>query len=66
MKLWTWAGDGTKILGALGTLKDIAMGLMAIEGLIPPGYFKYIAAAGVVIGVLTMRRGYTNTGNATP
>lgn len=61
MKVWNWTDDGTKILGVLHTIKDIAIGLMAIDGLIPPSAIKYVAAFGVVIGVLTVRRGVVNT-----
>lgn len=65
MKLWNWTDDGTKILGALVAIKDIAIGLIAIEGLIPTSYIKYVAALGVILGVLTVRRGIANTKAAT-
>jgi hypothetical protein len=53
-----WKKDGTKMLGTVGT---IIPALLTIEGLIPKDHMKYWLAAGVVIGALTVRRGYTNT-----
>ncbi len=64
MKIWKWRTDGTKILGMLSMIKDILVGLVAIEGFFPPGWLKYIAAFGVVVGVLTIKRGYTNSVNS--
>lgn len=53
-----WKRDGTKVLG---TLQIIVSGLPVIDGLIPVGNMKYWAAANVVLGALTIKRGYTNS-----
>lgn len=53
-----WKKDGTKMLGTVGA---IIPGLLAIDGLIPKGQQKYWLAALVVIGALTIKRGYTNS-----
>jgi len=53
-----WKRDGTKMLG---TLQVIVTGLMAIEGLVPKDELKWWLAANVVLGALTIRRGYVNT-----
>lgn len=56
-----WYDHGTKILGGLGTVQSIILALMAIDGLIPHDQLKYWAATGAVLGVLTVKRGFTNT-----
>lgn len=53
-----WKDHGTKILGTVGA---IIPGLLGIDGLIPAAQTKYWLAAGVVIGALTVQRGFTNT-----
>lgn len=55
-----WRGHGTKILGTVGA---IIPGLLGIDGLIAPGHAKFWLAAGVVIGAMTVGRGFTNTRN---
>lgn len=60
MKVWTWADDGTKILG---TAAAIVAGIVVIPDLIPLAQLPYWKAANVVLGVLTIQRGYTNTRN---
>ncbi len=53
-----WDEHGTKILGAV---QAILAGWLLIPGLFPPEQIKYAQAIGVVLGVLTVKRGYTNT-----
>lgn len=53
-----WADHGTKILG---TVTAIIPGLLGIDGLIPAPQTKYWLAAGVVIGALTVQRGFNNS-----
>ena len=56
-----WRDHGTKLLGALGTVQSIILAFMAIDGLIPGAQIKYWAAAGAVLGALTVRRGFVNS-----
>lgn len=49
---------GTKVLG---TLQAIIAGLLTIPNLFPPTAVPYVTAVSVVLGVLTVRRGFTNT-----
>lgn len=58
-----WRGHGTK---ALGTVAAIIPGLLGIEGLIAAEHTKYWLAAGVVVGALTVQRGFTNSKQETP
>jgi hypothetical protein len=53
-----WADHGTKILG---TLQTIVTGLVLIENLIPEAHEPYWQAAAVVLGAMTINRGFTNT-----
>jgi hypothetical protein len=53
-----WSDHGTKILGYLAT---IIAGLPAIPDLIPVGHLKYWTAAAFIVGVLTVKRGHTNS-----
>lgn len=53
-----WKKDGTKMLG---TMQIIVSGLMVVDDLIPKDQFKYWAAANVILGALTIKRGYTNS-----
>lgn len=58
-----WDSHGTKILG---TLAAIVAGLLVVPDLIPPGVAtKALQAANVILGVLTLQRGFTNS-NASP
>ena len=59
IKLWT--NHGTKVLGAVQAVQAIIVGLLGIQGLIPQADVKYWSAAGVVLGILTVRRGYQNS-----
>lgn len=58
-----WNGHGTKILG---TTAVIVNGLLLIPDLIAPGHSKYWQAANVVLGALTVNRGFTNSANKGP
>ena len=53
-----WTNHGTKILG--GTQAALS-GMVAISGLIPPEHIKYWLAANVVLGAMTINRGFTNS-----
>lgn len=55
-----WKKDGTKMLGTLGT---ILPGTLLIDGLIPPETRKWVLLANLIIGAVTIKRGYTNTAN---
>ena len=61
MKTWNWAEDGTKILG---TTAAIVAGLVLIPDLIPDAHLPWWKAVNVVLGVLTLQRGYANTAAA--
>jgi hypothetical protein len=50
----------TKVLGSCTT---IISGFIAIPDLISQPHLKYVAATNVVLGVLTVNRGFTNTRN---
>lgn len=56
-----WRDHGTKVLGSS---QAVISGFIAISGLIPPENVKYWLAANVVIGAMTVQRGFTNTRNA--
>lgn len=56
-----WTDHGTKFLGA--TTATLS-GLLAIPELVPAGHVKYWAAANVVLGVITINRGFTNSASA--
>lgn len=56
-----WDQHGTKLLGYA---QAILAGWLLIPDLFPPGGIKYAQAAGVVLGALTVRRGYTNSSNS--
>jgi hypothetical protein len=53
-----WKADGTKMLG---TLTTIISGFILIPDLIPKGNLKWWAATNVVLGALTIKRGYDNS-----
>lgn len=54
----TWRSNGTKILGTIGA---IIPGLLGIQDLIPQAHVKWWLATGVIVGALTVKRGFTNT-----
>lgn len=53
-----WENHGTKYLG---TAAAIVAGVITIPDLIPADHHKWWSLANVVLGVLTLRRGYTNS-----
>lgn len=53
-----YRNHGTKILGTIGA---VIPGLLGIHELIPPDDVKYWLAAGVIVGALTVKRGFENT-----
>lgn len=53
-----WKENGTKWLG---TLTSIVAGLQSIPGLIPTDDLKYWSAIGVILGAITVKRGFTNS-----
>lgn len=53
-----WSEHGTKLLGYA---QAILAGWLLIPDLFPPEGIKYAQAAGVVLGVLTVRRGHVNS-----
>jgi hypothetical protein len=52
-----WNRHGTKFLGSVGA---IIPGLLGIHELIPAEHIKYWLAAGVIVGALTVKRGFEN------
>jgi len=55
-----WRSHGTKVLGSCSA---ILPGLLAIDGLVPKAQMKWWLAANVVIGALTVHRGFVNSQN---
>lgn len=53
-----WKAHGTKILG---TASAIVGGLILVPELIPALHMKWWQAVNVVLGALTVRRGFTNS-----
>ena len=53
-----WDSHGTKFLG---TASVIVSGLVLIPDLISPGHTKYWQAANVILGAVTVNRGFTNS-----
>jgi len=53
-----WKNHGTKILG---TAQIIVSGFAGVSGLIPADHVKYWLAANIVLGALTVNRGFENT-----
>lgn len=53
-----WRKNGTKWLG---TVTSIVAGLQTIPGLVPSDQLKYWSAAGVILGAVTIKRGFTNS-----
>jgi hypothetical protein len=58
--MWIYNQHFTKILGSSTT---ILSGFIAIPDLISQPHLKYVAATNVILGVLTVNRGFTNTRN---
>jgi hypothetical protein len=53
-----WIDHGTKLLGIA---QAIVSGLMVIPDFVPKEDWRWWAAANVVLGVLTVQRGVTNS-----
>lgn len=53
-----WRSHGTKVLG---TISAIVAGFVLVPDLIPATDMKWWQAANVVLGVLTVQRGFTNS-----
>lgn len=53
-----WAGHGTKLLG---TASAIVAGLILVPDLIATAHMRWWQAANVILGVLTVRRGFDNS-----
>lgn len=53
-----WRNHGTKVLGYVAAAIPA---LLTVEGLIPDGQRKYWTAAGVLLGLLIVQRGHSNT-----
>ena len=65
-----WQRHATKLLGGLAALNATGTAVLAVLSaspdvrfLMPPRQFAYLAITNAVIGVLTIKRGYTNTRN---
>ncbi|MFO1465880.1 MAG: hypothetical protein U1F35_05480 [Steroidobacteraceae bacterium] len=60
-RIWQfWVDHGTKVLGNVSTL---IAGFIAIPDLIAKEHVKWWAASLVVLGVMTVKRGFTNSNN---
>ena len=53
-----YTNHGTKVLGTAAT---IVAGLISIQNLIPQDHVPYWAAANVILGALTINRGFENS-----
>jgi hypothetical protein len=54
-----WDSHGTKILGSAAA---VVAALLATPDLVPPGAIaKTLQVANIVLGVLTVKRGFTNS-----
>jgi hypothetical protein len=63
-----WAQNGTKILGTLTAAWATLVGTLAalssspdVQFLLPHRYFAYLAVGNIILGSLTVRRGFTNS-----
>jgi hypothetical protein len=68
-----WRHSGTKILGLIQAVFSTCVSLLAVlasdpqaQLIIPPRAFAYLSVANAMLGVLTIKRGFTNTRNANP
>jgi hypothetical protein len=61
----TWINHGTKVLGWATIIVSSALTANTIlkpeQALIPPGQLKWFVFANIVLGALTVKRGYTNS-----
>jgi hypothetical protein len=67
----TWINHGTKVLGLATTIVASVLGANAMipqgqSPLIPPEQMKWFILANVLLGALTVRRGYTNGAQTPP
>lgn len=58
-----WTSHGTK---ALGTVASIISALLLVPDFVPKEQTKWWLATSAVLGVLTIKRGFTNTSNGQP
>ncbi len=56
-----WKAHGTKVLGYVQAAQGVIAGFLAIQGLIPPAAVPYLAGLNVVLGAITVKRGFTNS-----
>ncbi len=59
-----WDEHGTKVLGAAVAVKDIIGVALAIDGLVPLAALKWFLFINGVLGIVIVRRGFTNTAKA--
>lgn len=59
-----WDDHGTKVLGVAVAIKDVIGVALAIDGLIPVTALKWFLLVNGVLGVLVLRRGFTNSAKA--
>lgn len=58
-----WKSSGTKVLGYIS---GAIPGMLLIPDLVPPSQQKWFLLASLLLGGLTVKRGYTNTKNTPP
>jgi|JI10StandDraft_1071094.scaffolds.fasta_scaffold537670_3 hypothetical protein len=56
-----WKNHGTKVLGGVQMVQGVVAGFMGIMGLIPPAHLPYWALANVLLGAVTVNRGFINS-----
>lgn len=61
----TWINHGTKVLGWATIIVSSALTANTVltpeQALISPGQLKWFVFANIVLGALTVKRGYTNS-----
>lgn len=67
----TWIDHGTKLLGLATIVVSSALSANAMiqpgqSPLIPPDHMKWFLLANVLLGALTVKRGFTNSNSQTP
>lgn len=65
-----WAAHGTKIAGLAATVYSAFVALVAllastpaVQIVVPPRTFAYLLIGNAVLGLITTKRGFTNTRN---
>ncbi len=58
-----WKAHGTKLLGAAAT---IVAGALVTPDLVPVKYVPYLHFANLLLGAVTVKRGFTNSKNQDP